>query len=93
MLVLPKQHVKHIYEADDLIGSKLLHLTARVAAAVKRVFGCSGILIWQAMGRRLVRLYRTCISMCFQDMRVTAGIYWVAGSLLMHNLKHWRNPP
>jgi histidine triad (HIT) family protein len=47
-LVVPKRHVRDIFELDGETGAALMEATARVARAVDRAFSPDGLSIWQA---------------------------------------------
>jgi diadenosine tetraphosphate (Ap4A) HIT family hydrolase len=47
MLVIPNQHVAHIYDIDDKLAGPLMTTLARVAAAVKRAWCADGVSIRQ----------------------------------------------
>jgi len=51
VLVIPKEHIKTIYDADaDTVGH-LFQVAKRVAVAVKSAFSAEGVLIWQSNER------------------------------------------
>ncbi len=47
-LVVPKRHVKDIFELDDETGAAVMAATARVARGVDGAFSPHGINIWQS---------------------------------------------
>ncbi|TSC65682.1 MAG: Hit-like protein involved in cell-cycle regulation [Candidatus Berkelbacteria bacterium Gr01-1014_85] len=47
-LVVPKQHIKDIYELDEATGSALMTELIKTAKAVKKGLGCDGVYITQA---------------------------------------------
>jgi histidine triad (HIT) family protein len=47
-LVVPKKHVKDIYELDDQTGSEIIKELNKIAKAVKKGLGCDGVYITQA---------------------------------------------
>ena len=49
-LVVPRRHVRDIFELDGATGAALMLTTVRIAAAVRDAFGCEGISTWQQNG-------------------------------------------
>ena len=49
-LVVPKAHVRDLFEHDDVSAAALLPAVARIARAVRSAFGCEGISLWQQNG-------------------------------------------
>jgi histidine triad (HIT) family protein len=49
-LVVPRRHVRDIYELDDATGAALIAAVSRVARAVRDAFAPDGINIWQSTG-------------------------------------------
>lgn len=47
-LVVPKKHVKDIYDLDDETGSEVMKELIKTAKAVKKGLGCDGVYITQA---------------------------------------------
>jgi histidine triad (HIT) family protein len=47
MLVVPVEHVSHIYELDGALAGPLMTTLARVAAAVKEAYDAGGVSIRQ----------------------------------------------
>lgn len=47
-LVVPKKHVKDIYELDDETGNEIIKELIKTAKAVKKGFGSEGVYITQA---------------------------------------------
>jgi histidine triad (HIT) family protein len=47
-LVVPKKHIKDIYELDDQTGSEIIKELNKIAKAVKKGLGCDGVYITQA---------------------------------------------
>ncbi len=47
-LVIPKKHIKDIYELDSVTGTEIMKELARTAKAVKKGLNCEGIYITQA---------------------------------------------
>jgi len=47
VLVMPREHVEHIYEAESALLGHLFDVTRRVGIAVKEACGADGILVWQ----------------------------------------------
>lgn len=50
VLVIPRQHVADIREADDDTAAAVFRMTARVARAVDRAFPSDGLSIWHSAG-------------------------------------------
>jgi histidine triad (HIT) family protein len=50
VVVVPRLHIKDIFELDDSIGAALLTATRTVAMACKRAFAAPGVTIWQQNG-------------------------------------------
>jgi len=48
MLVVVKPHRANIYELDDELAGAAFRTAARMARAVKAVFGCEGVTLFQA---------------------------------------------
>ncbi len=51
VLVIPKAHIRTIYEADASTTSHIFNLARRIADAVKKCFSVDGVLIWQSNER------------------------------------------
>lgn len=49
-LVVPKAHVRDLFELNDAPAAALLPAVARVARAVRQAFECEGISLWQQNG-------------------------------------------
>ena len=49
-LVVPKAHVRDLFELDDASAAALMPAVARIAGAVRRAFACEGISLWQQNG-------------------------------------------
>lgn len=47
-LVVPKKHIKDIYELDAETGNKIMENLTKTAKAVKQGLGCDGVYITQA---------------------------------------------
>ncbi len=47
-LVVPKKHIKDIYELDPETGTKIMKELIKTAKAVKKGLGCEGVYITQA---------------------------------------------
>ncbi|MEX1255015.1 MAG: HIT family protein [Dehalococcoidia bacterium] len=47
-LVVPKRHVRDIFELDDETGAAVMAATARVARGVDAAFSPHGVTIWQS---------------------------------------------
>lgn len=47
-LIVPKKHIKDIYELDDETGNKVMKELIETAKAVKKGFECDGVYITQA---------------------------------------------
>jgi histidine triad (HIT) family protein len=47
-LVVPKKHIKNIYDFDDETGAALVKDLVKTAKAVKNGLGCEGVYITQA---------------------------------------------
>jgi len=48
VLVVPRKHVEHIYEADSFLVGHLFNLARKLCVAVKAVFAADGVLVWQS---------------------------------------------
>lgn len=46
-LIIPRQHIKDVYELPDALAGPILSLAARVARVVKRMVGAEGITLRQ----------------------------------------------
>ena len=46
-LILPKKHFANAYEIEESYAAKVFPLEARIAKAMKKVFGCDGVNILQ----------------------------------------------
>ncbi len=51
VLVIPKAHIKTIYDADSFITGHIFNVARKVAKAVKKSYAVEGILIWQSNER------------------------------------------
>ncbi len=49
-LIVPRRHIRDIYELDDDTAAAVIAATARVARAVRDAFNPDGINIWQSNG-------------------------------------------
>lgn len=49
-LVVPRRHVRDIYELDDNTGAALMAAVARVARGVRDAFAPDGLNLWQSNG-------------------------------------------
>ena len=47
-LIVPKKHVKDIYELDEETGNEIIKELIKMAKAVKKGLGCDGVYITQA---------------------------------------------
>lgn len=50
VLVIPRQHLQDIREADDAVAASLMRMIARVARAVSQAFPSDGLSIWHSIG-------------------------------------------
>ncbi|MFO7941809.1 MAG: HIT family protein [Bacillota bacterium] len=51
VLVMPKRHVRDIFELEEDEGAALFAVVPRVARAIRQVSGCSGLNVLQSNGR------------------------------------------
>jgi histidine triad (HIT) family protein len=49
-LVVPKRHIRDIFELDDATGAAVISTVARVARAVRAAFAPDGLNVWQSNG-------------------------------------------
>ncbi len=50
-LIIPRQHCRDIFEVDPAIGGDVLRAMKDIAAALKKVTGCTGVNVLQNNGR------------------------------------------
>lgn len=50
LLVIPRQHVETIYDLEPETAARLMQAAVRVARAVRRALGPSGLSLWQSNG-------------------------------------------
>lgn len=48
VLVLPREHIEHIYQADESLLGHLMEVARQVAVAVKHAYSADGVLVWQS---------------------------------------------
>lgn len=48
VLIIPREHIRDIYEMDDELTEAVFRLTVDVAKAVKAALKCDGINLWQS---------------------------------------------
>lgn len=50
VLVVPRNHIEHIYDLDESTAAALASTVCRIARAVRRVYKPDGLSIWQSNG-------------------------------------------
>ncbi len=47
LIVVPKQHVEHLYDLSDEVGARIISVARHMAIAMKQAYECEGVMLLQ----------------------------------------------